>query len=205
VLLMSWTYPTLIAPLFNRFTPLRDAALEQRIQALFGRCGFHSDGIYVMDGSKRSGHGNAYFTGLGKSKRIVFFDTLLGSLGPNEIEAVLAHELGHFKRRHVFKQLLLMGTVSLAALAVLGWATAKPELFHGLGIATPSHHTGLILFLLLATVFGVFLRPLLNRFSRGYEFEADDFAARLTGSLALIHALVKLYRDNASTLRPPCG
>lgn len=201
-LLMMWAYPAFIAPLFNKFAPLDNAALRNRIEALLMRCGFHSDGIFVMDGSRRSGHGNAYFTGLGRNKRIVFFDTLVHSLEPDEIEAVLAHELGHFKRKHVQKRLLGMLLLSLAGLALLGWLAEQPAFYQGLGVPEPSLHMALLLFMLSAPVFSLFLQPLFSRLSRQHEFEADDYAAEQTGARALISALVKLYRENASTLTP---
>ena len=201
-LLMMWAYPAFIAPLFNKFAPLDNAALRNRIEALLTRCGFHSDGIFVMDGSRRSGHGNAYFTGLGRNKRIVFFDTLVHCLEPDEIEAVLAHELGHFKRKHVQKRLLGMMLLSLAGLAMLGWLAEQPAFYQGLGVPEPSLHMALLLFMLSAPVFSLFLQPLFSRLSRQHEFEADDYAAEQTGARALISALVKLYRENASTLTP---
>ena len=201
-LLMLWAWPTFIAPLFNRFTPLEDDALRQRIQALLERCGFRSEGIYVMDGSRRSGHGNAYFTGMGRNKRIVFFDTLLESLDADEIEAVLAHELGHFKRRHVQKRIITMMLSSLAGLALLGWLAQRDWFYQGLGVQTPADALTLLLFLLVAPVFTFFLQPLMSWFSRKHEFEADDYAARQASAADLVHALVKMYRDNASTLTP---
>lgn len=201
-LLMIWAYPTFIAPLFNQFKPLADEALRQRIEALLARCGFTSRGIFVMDGSRRSGHGNAYFTGLGRNKRIVFFDTLLESLEPDEVEAVLAHELGHFKRRHVQKRLASMALMSLAGLALLGWLIEEPAFYQGLGVSEPSLYAGLMLFLLISPVFGVFLTPVMSWLSRKHEYEADAFAAQQAGATDLIRALVKLYRENASTLTP---
>ena len=201
-LLMMWAYPTFIAPLFNRFSPLDDGALRQRIETLLARCGFRSEGIFVMDGSRRSGHGNAYFTGLGRNKRIVFFDTLLKALEPDEIEAVLAHELGHFKRRHVQKRLGAVIGLSLAGMALLGWLAEQPAFYHGLGVNEPSLHMALLLFMLAAPVFSLFLQPLFSRLSRKHEFEADAFAVQQTAARHLANALVKLYRDNASTLTP---
>ncbi|HEX9627215.1 MAG TPA: M48 family metallopeptidase [Acidiferrobacterales bacterium] len=201
-LLMLWAYPTLIAPLFNKFTPLKDAAVRKRVQALLKRTGFKSRGVYVMDGSRRSAHGNAYFTGFGKAKRIVFFDTLLKSLREKEIEAVLAHELGHFKRRHVLKRIVLSFAASLAGLALLGWLIGQPWFYAGLGVSRPSTHVALLLFLMVGPVFGFFLQPLLAWGSRRHEFEADAFAAEQADARALIDALVKLYQDNASTLTP---
>lgn len=201
-LFMMWAYPAFIAPLFNRFSPLEDEALRTRIQRLLDRCGFRSQGIFVMDGSRRSGHGNAYFTGFGRNKRIVFFDTLLKGLEPAEIEAVLAHELGHFKRKHVQKRLLSMMLMSLAGLALLGWLVEQAWFYAGLGVSQPSHAMALLLFLLVAPVFSFFLQPLFAFWSRRHEFEADDFAARQANAHDLIRALVKLYQENASTLTP---
>ena len=201
-ILMSWAFPTLIAPLFNKFTPLGDATLRKRIEALLERCGFHSKGIFVMDGSRRSGHGNAYFTGLGDSKRIVFFDTLVDSLEHDELEAVLAHELGHFKRRHVLKMLCANAVLSLIGFALLGWLSGLDWFYSGLGVETPSRAAALLLFMLAAPVFTVFLHPVVAYFQRRFEFEADDFAASHTRPAHLISALVKLYRENASTLTP---
>ncbi len=201
-ILMSWAYPTFIAPLFNKFAPLPDATLRQRIEALLERCGFHSKGIFVMDGSRRSGHGNAYFTGIGDSKRIVFFDTLVDSLEHDELEAVLAHELGHFKRRHVIKMLCTSSAITLAGFALLGWVSQQDWFYQGLGVQQHSHATALLLFMLVAPVFTVFLKPAMAFFQRRYEFEADDFAASHTQAKHLISALVKLYRENASTLTP---
>jgi len=201
-LTLTWAYPTLIAPLFNKFTPLEDETLRGRLEALLRRCGFRSRGMYVMDGSKRSAHGNAYFTGFGHSKRIVFFDTLLDGLEPDEIEAVLAHELGHFKRRHVLKSLLVMAAASLAGLALLGWLLEQPWFFQGLGVSHQTPALGLALFLLVLPVFTTFLTPLFSVLSRRHEFEADAYAAEQASAAALISALVKMYRDNASTLTP---
>lgn len=201
-LFMSWAYPTLIAPLFNRFTPLEDQNLKTRIQQLLERCGFHSRGIFVMDGSRRSGHGNAYFTGLGNHKRIVFFDTLMAALEPEELEAVLAHELGHFKRKHVIKMLITSAMVSLIGFALLGFLAGQTWFYEGLGVSRPSNAAAVLLFMLIAPVFGSFLQPLMAAIQRRYEFEADEFAASLTRPEALIRSLVKLYRDNAATLTP---
>jgi STE24 endopeptidase len=199
---MLWAYPAVIAPLFNKFALLENAELQQRIQILLDRCGFKSRGIYVMDGSRRSGHGNAYFTGMGQNKRIVFFDTLLETLQPEEIEAVLAHELGHFKRRHVQKRIVTMMLFSLAALALLGWLIEQPWFYQGLGVNTGSNALALLLFMLVAPVFTLFLQPLSSWFSRKHEFEADDYASQQASAGDLIQALVKLYRENASTLTP---
>ncbi|MCW8974043.1 MAG: M48 family metallopeptidase, partial [Gammaproteobacteria bacterium] len=201
-LLMLWAYPAVIAPLFNKFKPLEDEQLRQRINALLQRCGFTSNGIFVMDGSRRSSHGNAYFSGLGSNKRIVFFDTLLESLNDDEIEAVLAHELGHFRRKHIRKRLVLMMLMSLAGLALLGWLVQQPWFFNGLGINEPSMHAALVLFLLVMPVFTFFVGPLMALSSRKHEFEADDFAAEHADARQLIAALVKLYEENASTLTP---
>lgn len=201
-LLMLWAYPALIAPLFNKFTLLEDPKLQARIQALLERCGFRSKGIYVMDGSRRSGHGNAYFTGLGQNKRIVFFDTLLETLEADEIEAVLAHELGHFKRKHVQKRITVMMLTSLAGLGLLGWLIHQDWFYQGLGVAQASNALALLLFLLVSPVFTLFLQPLSSWFSRRHEFEADDYAASQASAADLIRALVKLYRENASTLTP---
>jgi STE24 endopeptidase len=201
-LLVTWAYPTLIAPLFNRFRPLGDEGLRQRIEALLERCGFRSGGIFVMDGSRRSSHGNAYFTGLGTQKRIVFFDTLLESLEPDEVEAVLAHELGHFKYRHVLKRLLTAAAISLASFALLGWLSVQPWFYTGLGVERQTDALALLLFLMVSPVFLQFFAPVAARLSRRHEFQADDFAARQTRPDWLVSALVKLYRENASTLTP---
>ncbi len=201
-LLLSWAWPRFIAPLFNRFQPLEDRELRTAIEDLLARSGFHSSGVFVMDGSRRSSHGNAYFTGLGRNKRIVFFDTLLEGLSKEEILAVLAHELGHYRYRHVQKGLLLSGLTSLLGFAVLAWLLARPDFYHGLGVETPALPLGLLLFVLVAPVFTFFLQPLLAWYSRRHEFQADCYAARQTDPQALISALVRLYRDNASTLTP---
>jgi STE24 endopeptidase len=201
-LLMLTLYPTLIAPLFNKFSPLTDETLKSRIETLLNRCGFKSQGLFVMDGSRRSSHGNAYFTGFGSAKRVVFFDTLLERLNADEIEAVLAHELGHFKHHHVMKRIALMFAVSFLGLALLGWLVDQPWFFSGLGVNTPSNHMALLLFLLASPVFLFLLRPLLAGYARKNEFEADAYAARHSSARHLIEALVKLYRDNASTLTP---
>lgn len=201
-MLMMWAYPAFIAPLFNTFTPLADENLRSRVENLLARCGFKSQGIFVMDGSRRSGHGNAYFTGLGSNKRIVFFDTLLESLDPDQIEAVLAHELGHFKRRHILKNFIVMALLSLGGLALLGWLSAQPAFYGGLGVSQPSNYMALALFMLVTPILTFFLHPLLAYISRRYEFEADEFAAKMASSQALVQALVKLYKENASTLTP---
>lgn len=201
-LLMMWLYPALIAPLFNKFTPLDDASLKSRIESLLAKCGFSSRGIFVMDGSKRSGHGNAYFTGFGNNKRIVFYDTLLKTLEPAEIEAVLAHELGHFRRRHIQKRMAVMAVISFLALALLGWLIDIPAFYTGLGVDQPSTYMALLLFMLVGPVVTVFVQPVFSRLSRTHEYEADEYAAGQTRADDLIKALVKLYRDNASTLTP---
>jgi STE24 endopeptidase len=205
-LLVLVLYPTLIAPLFNKFEPLTDEALARRIDALMKRCGFAAKGLFVMDGSRRSAHGNAYFTGFGAAKRIVFFDTLLARLTGSEIEAVLAHELGHFKRRHVVKRMLVTFAVSLALFALLGWLSQRSWFYEGLGVRpsmTGSNDgLALVLFFLALPVFLFFVTPLGSLTSRKHEFEADAFAASQTDAHELVNALVKLYQDNASTLTP---
>jgi STE24 endopeptidase len=201
-LLILFLYPTVIAPLFNKFTPLEDASLKQRIEALLTRCGFASSGLFVMDGSKRSAHGNAYFTGFGRAKRIVFFDTLLEKLAPQEIEAVLAHELGHFRHKHVVKRIALMGVMSLAFLWLLGQLIDQPWFYQGLGVGAGSTAMGLMLFSMVLPVFLFPLAPLTSALSRQHEYEADAYAAKQTAAADLIAALVKLYRDNAATLTP---
>ena len=201
-LLILFLYPTVIAPLFNKFTPLEDASLRQRIEALLARCGFSSSGLFVMDGSKRSAHGNAYFTGFGRAKRIVFFDTLLEKLAPQEIEAVLAHELGHFRHKHVAKRIALMGAMSLAFLWLLGLLIGQPWFYEGLGVGAGSTAMGLMLFSMVLPVFLFPLAPLTSALSRRHEYEADAYAAQQTAAADLIAALVKLYRDNAATLTP---
>ena len=205
-LLMMVIFPTFIAPLFNKFKPLEDGDLARRVQALMQRCGFSAKGLFVMDGSKRSAHANAYFTGLGSSKRVVFSDTLLARLQPNEVEAVLAHELGHFHFRHIAKRLAAMFALSLAAFALLGWVYNQVWFYTGLGVVpnmmSPNAALALILFMLVTPVFGYFLSPLMAQLSRQHEFEADAYAVRQTGKTALPAALLKLYEDNASTLTP---
>lgn len=201
-LFMIWVYPAWIAPMFNKFKPLTARALRNRIQALLERTGFRTRGIYVIDSSRRTTHGNAYFTGLGRSKRIVFFDTLLKTLNAREIEAVLAHELGHFKLSHILKRMLMMFVIIFAALALLGWLVAQPWFYEGLGMERPSAHAALILFIMVGPVFTFFLQPLFAWGSRKHEYEADRFAAKTTSASALASALVKLYRDNAATLTP---
>lgn len=201
-LLLLWAYPAFIAPLFNKFEPLQNAELRARIEQLVQRCGFTAAGVFVMDGSRRSAHGNAYFTGLGRHKRIVFFDTLLNSLDEHQIEAVLAHELGHFHHRHVRRRMVTSALFSLVGLAVLGVLAEAPWFYHGLGVCQPSLPMALLLFLLVAPVFTFFLQPLLAWRMRRHEFEADDFAAQQSSAAHLIQALVKLYQGNASTLTP---
>jgi len=199
---MLWAFPVLIAPLFNKFQPLADRSLAERIKDLLARTGFRSNGIFVMDGSRRSAHGNAYFTGFGANKRIVFFDTLLKDLEAGEIEAVLAHELGHFKRRHVIKRITITTVISLLGLALLGWLIAQPWFYSGLGVAEPSPHAALILFLTVIPVFTFALQPALSWWSRRHEYEADEYAVRQADGHALMRALVKLFEKNASTLTP---
>jgi len=201
-LLVLTVYPTVIAPLFNKFTPLADENLKQRIENLLSRAGFHASGVFVMDGSRRSSHGNAYFTGLGKNKRIVFYDTLLSQLSPDQIEAVLAHELGHFKRRHIVKRIGLMFVLSLVMLALLAMLKEATWFYQGLGVASANDATALALFFLALPVFLFPLSPLMSLYSRKHEFEADAFAAELTHPGHLVSALVRLYRDNAATLTP---
>jgi STE24 endopeptidase len=205
-LAMLVLYPTVIAPLFNKFTPLADEALKSRIENLMQRVGFASQGLFVMDGSKRSAHGNAYFSGFGAAKRIVFFDTLLARLAPEEIEAVLAHELGHFKLRHIVKRIGMMFGISLGFLALLGFLKSQTWFYTGLGVDplvfTNNDAMALILFMLVLPVFTFLFSPLTSIGSRKHEFEADAFAARHTQANDLVSALVKLYEDNASTLTP---
>lgn len=198
-------YPTWIAPLFNKFTPLEDAALKTRIEQLMNKCGFKASGLFVMDGSRRSNHGNAYFTGFGKTKRIVFFDTLLSRLNPGEIEAVLAHELGHFKHRHVIKRIATSFAMSLAFLWILGYLMEQSWFYEGLGVSVstvPSTAMALLLFFLVMPVFTFLFHPISSIYSRKHEFEADAYAAQNSSADDLIHALVKLYQDNAATLTP---
>jgi len=201
-LLISWIFPTFIAPLFNKFMPLENEELRQRITTLMKRCGFASNGIFVMDGSKRSSHGNAYFTGLGKNKRIVFFDTLLETLDANEVEAVLAHELGHFKHHHVRKGLILNAIITLVGLAILAWLIKQDAFYQALGVSQASTYMALVLFSMVMPLFSIYLQPIMSYLSRKHEFEADDFAAEQSKPQTLIKALVKLYRDNANTLTP---
>ena len=199
---MAWAWPAFVAPLFNKFSPLQDAQLQERIEALLQRCGFASKRVFVVDNSRRSSHGNAYFTGIGRHKRIVFFDTLLERLAHPEVEAVLAHELGHFRLKHVRKRLLLSIALTFAGLALLGWLTRQSGFYSALGVPTPSTHAALLLFMLVVPAFTFFVTPLSSRWSRRHEFEADDFATRNASAGELATALVKLHRDNASTLTP---
>jgi STE24 endopeptidase len=202
-LFMMAIYPAYIAPLFNKFAPMPDSSLKKRIENLLAKCGFRSNGLFVMDGSKRSSHGNAYFTGFGKTKRIVFFDTLISRLSEDEIEAVLAHELGHFKLRHVIRRMLWTFGVSLLLLGVLGYLKDKAWFYEGLGVAYPATNAmALLLFMLVLPVFTFLLQPLVAMYSRRHEFEADAYAARYSSPRELVNALVKLYKDNASTLTP---
>ena len=220
-LLLMWIFPSFIAPLFNKFEPLADEGLKSRVTQLMERCGFAAKGLFVMDGSRRSAHANAYFTGLGNAKRVVFYDTLLKKLNVDEVEAVLAHELGHFKHRHITKRMLGMFALSLGGLALLGWVSQQPWFYTGLGVA-PSlalalgssssmlsgaqmgHIPGvaLLLFLLVVPVFSFWLAPLMAHFSRRDEFQADAYAAAQAQPAALASALLKLYEDNAATLTP---
>jgi STE24 endopeptidase len=201
-LLLTWAYPALVAPLFNRFSPLSDDSLRTRIEGLLQRCGFASRGVFVIDGSKRSAHGNAYFTGVGRNKRIVFFDTLISTLEPGEIEAVLAHELGHFKLHHIRRRLIVSSALALAGLALLGWLAQQAWFYQGLGLPAPSAYGALLLFMLVTPVFTFFVTPLAAHWSRRDEYAADAFAAQHTPAAQLMAALVKLYRDNATTLTP---
>lgn len=200
---MLAVYPAFIAPLFNKFSPMQEGSLKSRIEHLLAKCGFKSSGLFVMDGSKRSTHGNAYFTGFGKTKRIVFFDTLVSRLSENEIEAVLAHELGHFKLHHVVRRMLWTFAVSLGFLAVLGVLKERAWFYQGLGVSFPATNAmALVLFVLIVPVFTFLLHPLVAMYSRRHEFEADRYAARYSSARELVSALVKLYKDNASTLTP---
>ena len=211
-LLMLVIYPTVIAPLFNKFQPLQDESLTERVTQLMARCGFAAKGLFVMDGSRRSAHANAYFTGFGAAKRVVFFDTLLQQLTPPEVEAVLAHELGHFKHKHIIKRIAGLFAASLAGLALLGWLSQQAWFYAGLGVApnlppamggaVPNHALALLLFMLAVPLFTFFLSPLMAQLSRKHEFEADAYAASQANAQDLSNALVKLYKDNASTLTP---
>lgn len=205
-LLLLVLYPTLIAPLFNKFVPLEDETLKARVTALMQRCGFHAKGLFVMDGSKRSAHANAYFTGFGAAKRVVFFDTLLTKLSPSEVDAVLAHELGHFKHKHIIKRMVSMFAMSLAGFALLGYLAQQAWFYTGLGVqpnlADANDALALLLFMLAMPVFSFFVAPVMAWFSRKHEFEADAYAVRQTSAQDLSTALLKLYEDNASTLTP---
>ena len=201
-LLMFWAYPKFIAPIFNRFTPLEEGEVKQRIEALLKRTGFNSQGVFVMDGSRRSSHGNAYFTGFGANKRIVFFDTLLEHLSPAQVEAVLAHELGHFKHKHIVKQMLLSTLMTLIGFATLAWLMQQNWFYSSLGITEVSTYMALILFMLVSPVFTFFISPIMSLLSRKNEFEADEFAAQQSSAEELISALVGLYKENASSLTP---
>jgi STE24 endopeptidase len=199
-------YPTVIAPIFNKFEPLADEALKSRVQTLMQRCGFAAKGLFVMDGSRRSAHANAYFTGLGAAKRVVFYDTLLARLTAGEVEAVLAHELGHFKHRHVLKRIVSMFAFSLAGLALLGWLSAQSGFYAGLGVrpnmGAPNDALALLLFMLALPSFTFFVSPLMAHFSRRHEFEADAYACAQADGRDLANALLKLHEDNAATLTP---
>ncbi|WP_287741856.1 M48 family metallopeptidase [Diaphorobacter sp.] len=212
-LLLMVVFPLFIAPLFNKFQPLEDESLKARVTALMRRCGFAAKGLFVMDGSRRSAHANAYFTGVGKAKRVVFYDTLLKQLSPGEVEAVLAHELGHFKHKHITRRLVGMFAISLAGFALLGWLSTRAWFYTGLGVqpnlmlpglpgAAPNDALALLLFLLAAPVFTLFVTPVLAQLSRRHEFQADAYAAAQSSGGDLASALLKLYEDNASTLTP---
>ena len=207
-LLLLMVYPTFIAPLFNRFKPLEDENLVHRVTTLMQRCGFTARGLFVMDGSRRSAHANAYFTGFGASKRVVFYDTLLAKLSPAEVDAVLAHELGHFKHRHVIKRIATLFAVSLCGFALLGWLSSHTWFYSALGVqpnmvnGAPNDALALLLFMLVVPVFTLFLSPWMAHFSRKHEFEADQYAVQQTNGADLASALLKLYEDNASTLTP---
>lgn len=212
-LLLMVIYPTFIAPLFNKFQPLEDESLKARVTALMQRCGFSAKGLFVMDGSRRSAHANAYFTGFGAAKRVVFYDTLLRQLAPGEVEAVLAHELGHFKHRHIIQRIVVMFGLSLAGFALLGWLSNQVWFYTGLGVrpnisldpalaAAPNDALALLLFMLVVPVFTFFISPLFSQQSRRHEFQADAYAVAQASGADLSSALLKLYEDNASTLTP---
>ncbi len=209
-LLLLLIYPTFIAPLFNKFQPLADESLKARVTALMQRCGFAAKGLFVMDGSRRSAHANAYFTGFGAAKRVVFYDTLLRQLDPPEVEAVLAHELGHFRHKHILKRIANLFALSLAGFALLGWLSGQVWFYTGLGVTpnlggttpAPNDALALLLFLLAVPSFTFFLAPLMAQMSRRHEFEADAYAMKQTSGSSLASALLKLYEDNASTLTP---
>ena len=205
-LLLLVIYPTFIAPLFNKFVALEDENLKTRVNALMKRCGFSAKGLFVMDGSKRSAHANAYFTGFGAAKRVVFFDTLLSKLSANEVDAVLAHELGHFKHKHILKRIVSMFALSLLGFALLGWLATQAWFYIGLGVqpnlAAPNDALALLLFMLALPVFTLFISPLFAQVSRKHEFQADAYAVAQTSAHDLSTALLKMYEDNASTLTP---
>ena len=205
-LLLLWALPTFIAPLFNKFTALEDGAIKTQVTALMARCGFAAKGLFVMDGSKRSAHGNAYFTGFGSAKRVVFYDTLLAKLSPDEIAAVLAHELGHFKHRHLSRRMLLLFGTSLLAFAMLGWLANQSWFYAGLGVTpnlgAPNDALALLLFMISAPLLSFFISPVFSAMSRRDEFQADAYAVVHTSGQDLATALLKLYEDNASTLTP---
>ena len=212
-LLLMVIYPTFIAPLFNKFQPLEDESLKARVTALMQRCGFSAKGLFVMDGSRRSAHANAYFTGFGAAKRVVFYDTLLRQLAPGEVEAVLAHELGHFKHRHIVQRVVMMFALSLAGFALLGWLSTQVWFYTGLGVrpnisldpamaAAPNDALALLLFMLVVPIFTFFISPLFSQQSRRHEFQADAYAVAQASGADLSSALLKLYEDNASTLTP---
>jgi STE24 endopeptidase len=207
-LLLLMVYPTFIAPMFNKFKPLEDETLKTRVTALMNRCGFAAKGLFVMDGSKRSAHGNAYFTGFGAAKRVVFYDTLLAKLSPGEVDAVLAHELGHFKHRHIIKRIVSLFALSLVGFALLGYLSGQAWFYTALGVrpnmaaGAPNDALALLLFMLVVPVFTQFVSPLFTQVSRKHEFEADAYAVEQTGRTDLSSALLKLYEDNASTLTP---
>jgi STE24 endopeptidase len=201
-LLITWAWPRVFAPLFNKFTPLEDQSLRARIDALLERCGFHTKSVFVMDGSKRSSHGNAYFTGLGREKRIVFFDTLLTTLTPPQVESVLAHELAHFRLKHIPQRLVVGALMSLAGFALLGWLSTQSWFYASLGVPDASPAAALLLFVLVTPVFVWMVSPLMAAWSRRHEYQADAFAAEHADAQALAEALVCLYKDNASTLTP---
>jgi STE24 endopeptidase len=206
-LLLLLIYPTFIAPLFNKFQPLEDETLKARVTALMQRCGFAAKGLFVMDGSKRSAHANAYFTGFGAAKRVVFYDTLLAKLSPGEVDAVLAHELGHFRHRHIIQRIVALFAMSLLGFALLGWLSTRRrgsiwDWAFGPSMGAPNDALALLLFLLAVPVFSFFVSPLFAQLSRKHEFQADAFAVTQTSGQDLRTALLKLYEDNASTLTP---
>ena len=205
-LLVLVLYPTVIAPMFNKFKPLEDESLKTRVTALMQRCGFAAKGLYVMDGSKRSAHANAYFTGFGAAKRVVFYDTLLKQLSPAEVDAVLAHELGHFKHKHIIQRIVMLFAMSLAGFALIGYLSQQLWFYTGLGVrpnlGAPNDALALLLFMLAVPLFSFFISPLMAQLSRQHEFQADAYAALQTDGRDLASALLKLYQDNASTLTP---